>query len=244
MSPVHDDATPADSKLPRGHEDSLHCRLSKWTHGFCLYRSDEAGPDSTLPRVKWITFQPTVGSILRMHTPAFSETSADQKIRILARSRTSSRGFSLAEVMLAMMVLGTSSLAALAAMLFSYRTADSNLRADSALANARAVAEQILTLDQGSLASSALPVDVPSNPSGSLTVNEWNERIDDIHGTPESPDDDLKMSLRPEVVQPDSAGGFLCAQVIIHYRWTENSFFASRTREDAITVVLSDVSGN
>jgi len=45
-----------------------------------------------------------------------------------ARAAAASRGFSLVEVMLATTVLGTASLAALAALLFSYRTADSNLR--------------------------------------------------------------------------------------------------------------------
>jgi len=145
---------------------------------------------------------------------------------------------------MAMMVLGSASLAALAAMLFSYRTADSNLRAQAALANARAVAEQILTLDQGRLGGTTLPVDLPSSSVGALTVNEWNARTDDIRGTPGYAADDLVMSLRPEVVQPDSASGFSCAQVIVRYRWSENSFFAPRTHEDAFTLVLSDVSAD
>jgi prepilin-type N-terminal cleavage/methylation domain-containing protein len=164
--------------------------------------------------------------------------------RMAPRPRHHARGFSLVEVMLALMIVGTACLAALSALLFSYRTATSNLRAQAALANARAVAEQILTLDQGSLAGDELPVDVPSSMVGFLVAKDWNERREDIHGTPGNVDDDLTMAIWPEVVQPDPEGGFLCAQVIIRYRWTDDSFFTPRTREDAFTVLLSDVSAD
>lgn len=132
-------------------------------------------------------------------------------------------------------------MAALAGLLFSYRISDANLRALAATANARAVAEKVVTLDFGTLAGTSLPVDIPSMPNGSLTVNSWNNRTDDIHNTPSNTVDDLVFGIRPEVAQSNTGSGFACSQVIIRYRWEENSFFRTHTREDAITVVVSNV---
>jgi prepilin-type N-terminal cleavage/methylation domain-containing protein len=163
------------------------------------------------------------------------------------------RAFTLVEVMIALIVIGTSALGGLSGMMFAYRVSDANLRALAALADARSVAEQILTLDANTLAGATdpeetdatLPVDIPSSLVRSLEVNKgndkWNARTDDMHGTPDNPKDDLALSLQLEVVQPDAVTGFMCSQVIIHFRWTENSFFAPHVREDALTVVVSHI---
>lgn len=164
-----------------------------------------------------------------------------RKLSVISGGLASGAGFTLVEVMLAMVVLGMSALAALAGMLFTYRASDANLRALAAWSNARAVAEQIQTLDADTLAKNSLPVDIPSSGVGSLIVNEWNERTDDLHATEGNPADDLALGLRPEVSQTASVTGFTCTQVVLHFRWTENSFFAPRLREDALTVVLSNI---
>jgi prepilin-type N-terminal cleavage/methylation domain-containing protein len=158
-----------------------------------------------------------------------------------ARRRRAGAGFSLVEVMIGLMILGTSSLAALAGLLFSFRTSDANLRALGALAQARSVAEKAVTLDYQTLAGATLPVDVPSSTAGSLEVNEWNERRDDVHGTPTDPNDDLVFSIRPEVTQTNLATGLACSQVIVRYRWQDHSLFRPRLRENALTVVVAQV---
>lgn len=149
------------------------------------------------------------------------------------------RGLTLVEVMLAMVVLGLAALAGLSAMLFSYRTSDANLRALAALTAARTIAEQISTLDFDTLSGSSLPVDLPSSAIGTMTVNAWNERTDDVHGTSAQPEDDLVLSIRPEITLSDPTTLFSCAQVVVRYRWQETTFFTPRTREDALTFVLS-----
>jgi len=142
---------------------------------------------------------------------------------------------------MSLVVVGTAALAGLAAMLFTYRQSDANLRQLGAMAAARAVAEQISTLDFDTLSNTTLPVDIPSSSTGSLTVNAWNARTDDIHGTPTNTSDDLVMSLRPEITLSDTSTLFACAQIIVRYRWQENSFFATHQREDSVTLVMSQV---
>jgi prepilin-type N-terminal cleavage/methylation domain-containing protein len=150
-------------------------------------------------------------------------------------------GFTLIEVIMSLVIVGTSALGALAALMLSFRVSDSNLRALAALANAKAVTEQILTLDFDTLGGNTLPVDVPSSSVGSLTVDQWNDRRDDIHGTTGTTNDDLVMSIRPEITQSNLTSGFGCTQVVVRFRWEENSFFATNQREDSITVVKSTV---
>lgn len=142
---------------------------------------------------------------------------------------------------MSLVVVGTAALAGLAAMIFTYRLSDANLRQLGANAAARAVAEQISTLDFDTLSNASLPVDIPSSATGSLTVNTWNARTDDIHGTASKTSDDLVMSLRPEITLSNSSTLFSCAQIIVRYRWEENSFFATHLREDSITLVMSQV---
>lgn len=148
----------------------------------------------------------------------------------------------LVEVMIGFMVMGMAALSALSAILFSWRIADSNLRSLAATETARSVAEQILVLDFDDLALASLPVDVPSNPGGSLTVGAWNSRSDDMHNTPDSTSDDLIMAIRPEITMSDDSSGVRCAQIIVRFSWEEHSFFTARTREDAITLIRSPVS--
>lgn len=147
----------------------------------------------------------------------------------------------LVEVMVSILVLGTTALASMSALLFSYRMADSNLRSIGAAAAAQSLAEQVLVLDYTTLSQDTWPIDLPSSAIGSVNVGEWNPRTDDIHNTPDESSDDLVMSFRPEIAQSDPSSGFLCSQVIIHYQWQEHSFFNERTREDSITIVVSNV---
>lgn len=145
------------------------------------------------------------------------------------------------EVMLSLVLVGTSALAGLSAMMFAYRVADANLRALGALSAARAVAEQMATLDFDTLAGNTLPVDIPTSATGTLTKNTWNVRREDIHGTPTKISDDLVLSIRPEVVQSNDRTLFSCSQIIVRFRWEENAFFATRTREESLTLVLSKI---
>ncbi len=139
-------------------------------------------------------------------------------------------------------VIGTTGLAALAAMLFAYRRSEANLRELGAFSAARAIAEQISTLDYETLGGSTLPVDIPSSAVGTLATNSWdNVRREDIHSTPDRVDDDLVINFRPEVTQSDDTTLFGCTQVVLRFRWQENAFFASRTREDSLTLVVAKV---
>lgn len=165
---------------------------------------------------------------------ALSRDGSFRSVRRRARS-----GMTLVEVMLGFVIMGTAALAALSALLFGWRVADANLRALSAMEAARSVSEQILTLDFDTLGGVALPVDVPSSTLGSLTVGVWNNRTDDIHNTPSNLADDLVLSIKPEVRMSSDDNPVKCVQVIVRFSWEENSFFAKRTREDAITIVRS-----
>jgi prepilin-type N-terminal cleavage/methylation domain-containing protein len=150
------------------------------------------------------------------------------------------RGFTLVEVILSMAIAGTAALGALSALMFAYRMSDANLRQVTALAAARAVAEQISTLDFTTLAGTTLPVDIPSSSGGTLTVNTWNDRTFNMHGTAAT-SDDLVLSLRPEITRSNASTLFSCAQIIVRFRWQETAFFSPRTREDSVTLVMSEV---
>jgi prepilin-type N-terminal cleavage/methylation domain-containing protein len=156
------------------------------------------------------------------------------------RRRATRRGLTLIEVMISLLLLGGAAFAGLSAMLFGYRRSEATLRELGALACARAVLEQIAALDFDTLAGTTLPVDIPSSSTGSLTVNTWNNRSEDIHGTT-STADDLQLSIRPEVTRSNSSTLFSCAQIIVRYRWTETAFFSSRTREESLTLVASQL---
>jgi hypothetical protein len=126
--------------------------------------------------------------------------------------------------------------------LFSYRTSDSNLRALRAAAAARSVAEQMVSVDYATLFGATLPVDVPSNPGGTLTVNSWNDRTDDVHNTPDVAEDDLFIKINPSVTRVRDANGLDYAQVVITYQWVDSSFNAPRVREDRYTMIVTPVS--
>lgn len=175
-----------------------------------------------------------------MHEVTFLSTTTNAPI--CARRRRTRAGFTLVEVMIGFMIIGTSSLAALAGLLFSFRTSDANLRSLTALAQARSVVEKAVTLDYRTLGGEpTLPIDVPSSTVGTLLVDAWNDRRDDVHGTPTDPSDDLVFSIRPEVTQTNLATGMACSQVIVRYRWQDHSLFRPRTRENALTVVVAQV---
>lgn len=140
-----------------------------------------------------------------------------------------------------MLVMGIVALAALAALLFSYRVSDANLRATTAAAAARSLAEQVTSLDYEALAFTSLPIDFPANNAGSLAIGAWTNRTFDIHNTPAQPADDLALSFRPDISRSLTGTGFACTQVIIRFRWVERAFFTARTRENSITVVRSGV---
>jgi len=152
------------------------------------------------------------------------------------------RGMTLVEVMFAMAVLGMTCLAALAGMLFSLRVAESNLLALTAANQVRAVAEQLQSVDYASLFSRSLPVDIPNSPTGSLTVEAWNDRVDDVHNTPANPRDDLQLSIRPTVTRITEANGVDYALVVLDYQWKDHLFFATRTRAGSFAFILSRMS--
>lgn len=156
--------------------------------------------------------------------------------------RDSRKGLTLVEVMLAMIVIGTACLAGLAGMLTSLRTADSTLLALQAASTVRSVSEELLAVDYLSLFQSTLPVDVPSNPNGTLNVNAWNDRTDDFLQTPDNPNDDLHLSLRPSVIRVQQADGLDYAQIVIEYRWLDSSFFVPRVRSDTFTMLVAPIS--
>ena len=149
----------------------------------------------------------------------------------------------LVEVMMGLLVVTLTALAALSALMFSWRLADANLRSITAMAAAKSVAEQLIALPYDQLFESSLNVDVPSSTVGSLNTRAWNDRTDDIHNTPTKTSDDLVMSINPEVTHvQDEASGVDFAQIVISYRWEQSSFFATRTRADYLTMVISKVS--
>jgi hypothetical protein len=147
----------------------------------------------------------------------------------------------LVEVMVGFLVLALTVLSALSGIMFAWRVSDSNLRAVTALEIARSVSEQIITLDFETLQLTTLPVDLPSSPSGSMTVGIWNNRSEDIHDTPANTADDLIVGVWPEIEVTEDSSGARCARVVVRIFWEENSFFTRRTREDAVTIVRSPV---
>ena len=151
-------------------------------------------------------------------------------------------GLTLVEVMLGLTIAGTAALGGLAGMLFCLRMADSNLRALTAASAVRSVGEQLLTIDYASLFAADLPVDVPSNPGGSLQTNVWNTRVDDPNETPANPNDDLQMRIRPTITRIHDADGLDYAQVVISYEWIDSSYFVPRTRSDSLTMIVAPVS--
>jgi hypothetical protein len=157
------------------------------------------------------------------------------------RARNPTSGVTLAEVLIGMTVLGTACLSALAGMLMSLRIADSNLLALSAASAARSVSEQLLAVDYVSLFNAEIPVDVPSHPAGSLIVDAWNMRTDDLHQTPGNPNDDLRMQIKPFITRIKESDGVDYAQVVISYEWLDSSFFVPRTRSDTLTMLVAPV---
>jgi type II secretory pathway pseudopilin PulG len=153
-------------------------------------------------------------------------------------------GLTLVEVMLAMTVVGSACLAGLASMMMSLRMADSNLRSLQAASAVRSVAEQLLAVDYLSLFEDELHVDVPSNPNGSLIPNtaDWNVRTMDLRHTPDNPNDDLQLRLRPYVTHVTQTDGLDYAQIVIAYEWTDSSFFVPRTRSDSFTMLVAPIS--
>jgi hypothetical protein len=73
-------------------------------------------------------------------------------------------------------------------------------------------------------------------------VDAWNTRSDDLHHTPNNPRDDLKLRVRPYVTRITQADGGDFAQVVLFYEWDDSSFFVSRTRADAFTMIIAPVS--
>lgn len=152
------------------------------------------------------------------------------------------RGMTLIEVLLSFFVVCTTCLAGLSGLLFVYRVGDSNLRALSAASAVRSVGEQLVSVDYATLFGPSLPVDVPSNPGGSLLVETWNERTDDVHNTPDNPKDDLQLKIKPTVTRVRDANGLDYAQVVFSYQWIDSSFFVPRVREDLYTMIVAPVS--
>jgi hypothetical protein len=144
--------------------------------------------------------------------------------------------------MLATTVVGTACLAGLAGMLMSLRTADSNLLALQAASAVRSVSEQLLAVNYRALFETELPVDVPSHPSGVLTVDSWNSRTDDFQHTPDNAKDDLQLRIKPVVTRITKTDGLDYAQVVLQYEWIDSSFFAPRTRSDTFTTLVAPVS--
>jgi hypothetical protein len=144
--------------------------------------------------------------------------------------------------MVGMFIIGTAALAGLSGLLFSLRLSHSNLNGLVAHSTAVSVAEQIRALGFGGLAADPLPVDIPSIPAGSLTLDVWNDRTEDINDTPSLASDDLQMSIRPEITRGTTEDGVEIAQVIVRYRWVDRSFFTARTREESLTFLLSSSS--
>jgi prepilin-type N-terminal cleavage/methylation domain-containing protein len=104
-----------------------------------------------------------------MHEGSFcNANSTATKRHPRRRRRDACAGFTLVEVLVGSMVIATSSLAALAGLMFSFRTSDANLRSLAALAQARSVVEKAVTLDYHTLSRETLPIDVPSSTVGQL----------------------------------------------------------------------------
>jgi type II secretory pathway pseudopilin PulG len=151
------------------------------------------------------------------------------------------RGMTLVEVLIGFFVIGTACMAGLSGLLFAYRNSDSNLCALTAASAVRSVGEQLVSVDYATLFGPTLPVDVPSNPGGMLTVDAWNERADDVHNTPANPNDDLRLSIRPRITRVVESNGLDYAQVVLSYRWVDSSFFVPRIREDRYTMIVAPV---
>jgi type II secretory pathway pseudopilin PulG len=148
----------------------------------------------------------------------------------------------LVEVMIAMAVMGFTMFSALSGLLFSYRMAESNLRSLIALSTGRSITEQLMGLDYNSLLGPTLPADVPSSSVGSLDVDVWNARLADYRNTPDNTSDDLRIELNPHITRVVDSNGLDYVQVVVGVRWDDSTFFGTRVREEAISVILAPIS--
>lgn len=176
-------------------------------------------------------------------TTVFSRKQPETNARRFRISgRMSRRGMTLVEVVIGFAVLATTCMAGLSGLLFAYRMSDSNLRALSASSAVRSIGEQLVAVDYATLFGPSLPVDVPSNPGGALATDTWNDRTDDVHNTPENPNDDLRMRINPTITRVRDANGLDYAQVVLTYEWVDSSFFSPRTKQDKYTLLIAPVS--
>jgi prepilin-type N-terminal cleavage/methylation domain-containing protein len=183
---------------------------------------------------------------LRNFVPSFNlsrwRARSSPSRRARANTHRNQAGLTLIEVMVATVLGASACFAGLAGLLTSLRTADSNLLSLQAASAVRSVSEQMLSVDYLSLFSANLPVDVPSQPGGSLKAGDWNSRTDDFRHTPDNPNDDLQLRIRPSVTRIIQADGVDFAQVVLQYEWQDSTFFAARTRSDTFTMLVTSVS--
>lgn len=97
-----------------------------------------------------------------------------QRLEHRALRLTSGRkGFSIAEVLIALMLLGVMAVAITGACMFARRSAESAVAENTALTTAQGYMEQIKTFTYASLMASVSDASVPINTMSSLTANDY-----------------------------------------------------------------------
>lgn len=157
-----------------------------------------------------------------------------------------SPGFSLAEIMIALMLFGIMATAFMASTSFAHKVAQSSIYESTALTVATGYIEQVKSIEYETLAacildnSTPIPTMINQGTDDPLYIGKYTSktvpiRMDDKGSVLQT----MKLEVRPELSNIFSATGEKLLTIEIHYRWTEPG--SSRQRENCIRTARSYV---
>ena len=168
--------------------------------------------------------------------------------RISEKNRTAKEGMTLVEVLLATMIFSVVALSSTRALLQARRLAEYNVHLITVNTVIEGYLEQMksMTLDQ--LTSEVIPTTRLSGSAGSPGLaadglrNGVLEEVQsiDINGTPDNPNDDIRLFVQP-IVTDRREENPPHVDILLNYRWMIQTPNGSRLREGSIRYIRSAI---
>ena len=147
-------------------------------------------------------------------------------------------GFTLVEMMIAMVVFGLLAAGIAGGMLQGRRMAEKNVYHITALSIAQGYLEQMKGMSYGDLPTEPeqlIPTELNYGEPDPLVVGAWTEKRIDIHETPDNPNDDMRMWFRPTIEEESFQ-----KSLRIDFRWeAPASAGGTHMHEDSIRAIRS-----